>query len=139
MADIQFYVLHDGNRERAACRLAEKAVAQGHQVHIRTQDAQATVALNSLLWVFRDQAFLPHSVGASENPLVHVSLHENWLPEERDMLINLSDGLPEEFESFAHVAEMVGPDDESKARGRERFREYKERGIEPTHEVVKSS
>ncbi len=139
MAGVHFYILKGGNRERAACQLAERAVAQGHQVHIRTADAQATEALDALLWVFRDQAFLPHSVGASDTPHTPVSIHEQWLPDDRDLLINLAVDVLEDFSSFAKVAEVVGPDDQSKSQGRKRFRAYKEHGVEPQHEVLKTS
>ena len=136
MAGVHFYILNGGNRERTACHLAEKAVAQGHQVHIRTANAKATEALNELLWVFRDQAFLPHSVGASNAPHTPVSIHEQWLPDDRDLLINLAEDFPEEFASFTKITELVGPDDQSKSQGRQRFRAYKEKGIEPKHQQI---
>ena len=105
-------------------------------MHLRVADAAAARELDTRLWTFRTQSFLPHSVGANDSPHVRVTLHEEWLPEERDVLINLSDGLPPEFESFARVIEIVGPEPEARSDGRARFRAYRERGAEPaTHTV----
>ena len=133
---VSFYVLARGARPQFACRLAEKAAGQGRRVHLRVTDPEAARELDTRLWTFRTQSFLPHSVGASDSPYVRVTLHEEWLPEERDVLINLAGDLPPEFESFARVIEIVGPEPEARSEGRARFRAYRDRGAEPaTHAV----
>ena len=134
---VSFYVLARGARQQFACRLAEKAAGQGRRVHLRVADPEAARELDTRLWTFRTQSFLPHSVGASDSPHVRVTLHEEWLPEERDVLINLADAPPPEFESFARVIEIVGPEPEARDEGRARFRAYRERGADPaTHKVA---
>ena len=138
MENVHFYVIKRGHRERIVCQIAEKAVAQGHHVHVRVPDMQAAESLNTQMWTFRDQSFLAHSLGESPSPHVRVTIHDAWLPQERDVLINLADDMPEEYESFNRVAEVVGPDDVTKNHGRARFRQYRELGFEPElHEIVK--
>ncbi len=136
MQTVRFYVLRRDRRERFACRIAEKAVAQGRRVHIRVRDEQAAQDMDTQLWIYHDQSFLPHSIGGNPSPHVKVTIHAEWLPEQRDVLINLGEGLPQELESFAQVVEVVGPDDATKALGRERFRQYRDRGLEPDHEIM---
>ena len=138
MEGVRFYVIKSGHRERVACQIAEKAVAQGHLVHVRVPDRQAAESLNAQMWTFRDQSFLAHSLGESPSPHVRVTIHDTWLPQERDVLINLADDMPEGYASFSRVAEVVGPDDDSKSHGRARFREYREHGVEPDlHEITR--
>ena len=138
MQNVHFYVIKSGHRERIVCQITEKAVAQGHRVHIRVADMEAANSLDTQMWTFRDQSFLPHSVGQSPSPHVRVTIHDEWLPQERDVLINLAQDIAEEYESFARIAEVVGPDDETKSHGRARVRQYREHGLQPEfHEIVK--
>ena len=138
MENILFYVINHGHRERIVCQIAEKAVAQGHRVHIRVPDMEAAQSIDTQLWTFRDQSFLPHCVGESPSPLVRITIHDEWMPEERDVLINLAEDIADGYETFERVAEVVGPDDDSKSQGRARFRQYLEQGLEPQlHEIEK--
>ncbi len=138
MENVHFYVIKSGHRDRIACQIVEKAVAQGHRVHVRVADRQAAETMDTQMWTFRDQSFLAHSLGESPSPHIRVTIHDEWLPQERDVLVNLADDLPEDYESFQRVAEIVGPDDASKTHGRARFRQYRELGFEPElHEIAK--
>lgn len=138
MENILFYVINRGHRDRIVCQIAEKAVQQGHRVHIRVPDLQAAQSLDTQLWTFRDQSFLPHCIGESPSPHVRVTIHDAWMPTERDVLINLAEDIADDYATFTRVAEVVGPDDDSKRQGRARFRQYREQGLEPQlHEIDK--
>ena len=50
------------------------------------------------------------------------------LGETDDVLINLGDDLPDGFERFSLVIEVVGPSDPERQAARGRFRRYKEQG-----------
>jgi DNA polymerase-3 subunit chi len=57
-------------------------------------------------------------------------------PADGDLVVNLASGTPPDLASWARVAEVVDSDAGRRQRGRERFRAYRERGIEPaTHEM----
>src|SRR5687768_13867816 len=65
MARVDFYVLaEEGSdvRYRFACRLAEKAVDQGHRVYLQTTSLAEAQRLDELLWTFSDRSFLAHEL-----------------------------------------------------------------------------
>ena len=134
MSQVDFYVLNasgETNRQRFACRLAEKAYRLNNRVHIKVADQQSAVLIDELLWTFRDGSFVPHeilreSAGKSEAP---VTIGSDALPAtDCDLLINLSNSVPESSAAFARVAEIVTSDDESKSRSRKHFVEYRNGG-----------
>jgi len=134
MSQVDFYVLNasgEMNRQHFACRLAEKAYRLNNTVHIKVADQRSATKIDELLWTFRDGSFVPHeilqdSAGKSEAP---VTISSDALPAtDCDLLINLSDSIPESSAAFARVAEIVTSDDESKKRSRQHFVEYRNEG-----------
>ena len=133
MTKVDFYLLPAGgdSTELFACRLAEKAYRLGHKVYLLTPDPPAARELDELLWTFSQGSFVPHAVidGAAladDHPVLIG--HEEPPPNLSEVLVNLAAEVPPWFGRFARVAELVGPDDAAKARGRERYRFYRERG-----------
>jgi DNA polymerase-3 subunit chi len=139
MTRVTFYLLaaaEDRARQRFACRLARKAHGTGQRVHIHTPDAEATRELDRLLWTFEDTAFLPHGTDVHD-PDSAITLHETAVPGDRcDVLINLAAEVPEYFGRFERIADLVGGDEASRARGRERYRFFKERGYPLEHHAI---
>ena len=141
MPRVDFYVLPD-HREKGrallACRLADKAYSLGHTVYLlAASDAQAAT-LDDLLWTYRQDSFIPHEryprVGEESSPVLVGAV----LPADvnAQVLINVTDALPEGFERFERVVELVDPHPEVLAKSRERFRQYRERGCAPeTHKL----
>jgi DNA polymerase-3 subunit chi len=141
---VDFYILEPASRDNRltlACRLAEKAVGQEHEVLINTQSEDEGRRLNDLLWTFSQGSFLPHRLLADDSapdegePVAIGTGQEP--PEGRwDLLINLAAEVPQFFGRFTRVAELVDADEENKSAGRERFRYYRDRGYElRTHNV----
>lgn len=136
---IDFYVLPDrkeNGRVLLACRLADKAYGLGHTVYLYAgSDAQAA-ALDDLLWTFRQDSFVPHerypSMEEASSPvLVGVAVPATVSAQ---VLINCTDRLPEGFERFERVVELVDQQPEALAKSRERFRQYRDQGHVPeTH------
>ena len=144
MTRVDFYILEQASRDNRltlACRLAEKAVSQDHEVLINTQSEDEGQRLNELLWTFSQGSFLPHRLLADTaapdegEPVAIGTGHEP--PDGRwDLLINLATDVPQFFSRFTRVAELVDADEENKSAGRERFRYYRDRGYElRTHNV----
>ncbi|HYJ41760.1 MAG TPA: DNA polymerase III subunit chi, partial [Steroidobacteraceae bacterium] len=53
-----------------------------------------------------------------------------------DVLLNLGNTVPDRFEKFARVAEFLDSRPEVRTAGRERFKAYRSKSIEPqTHNV----
>ena len=132
MTRVDFYILpDDSNRglELFACRLAEKAHSQGLKIYINTQSEQQTESLNSLLWTYKQDSFLPHEIAVKgSNAEAPIMLGYGIEPEQSfGLLINLDHEVPLYFSQFERLAELVNQNEQVKQKGRERFRFYKDR------------
>ncbi len=142
MSRVDFYILAatgEPSRHKFACRLAEKAYRLKHTVHIHTANRQQAEVLDELLWTFRDGSFVPHEVlimpGRRISAPVTIGFEETGIGEQ-DLLINLTDEVPEMAASFPRVAELVTSDEQSRQLSRERFAHYRELGAElETHNI----
>ncbi len=142
MTRVDFYLLNDrksGNREQFSCRLAEKAFRLGHRIFLHTDQTDTARRLDEMLWTFRDISFVPHALAenSGDSERAPVLLGSGQEPEgEFDLLINLDHEVPVFFSRFERVAELVGPDEDSRAKARERYRFYRDRGYPmETHEL----
>jgi len=147
---VDFYVLpgsDDAARLRFACRLAEKAWLQRHRVRVQFDPGGDLEAFDQILWTFSDRSFVPHRrAGAADEapdpapPPVVIADTDDADRADGDLVINLAASLPSAFEGWSRVAEVVDADAGRRQRGRERFRAYRERGIEPaTHDMRNES
>ena len=138
---IDFYVLPDqkeNGRALLACRLADKAYGLGHTVYVFTASEARAAALDDLLWTFRQDSFVPHEryplMGEEGSPVLVGTAAPATV--EAQVLINLADALPEGFERYERVVELVDQHPEVLAQSRERFRQYREQGCAPeTHKL----
>lgn len=138
---VDFYVSAESGepaRMRLACRIAEKAYLARQTVVVSCDDADALRRFDELLWTFGDGSFVPHDTvtagAACEAP---VALTTGPMPEgHTDVLVNLCTTVPASFDRFARVAEFLDARPEVRAAGRDRFKIYRSRSIEPqTHNV----
>lgn len=133
MTRIDFYILeqqHAEARQRFACRLAEKAWRQGNKVYIHTESAEQSQRLDELLWTFSADSFVPHSLdndAAADTVPVHIG-HGDEPRHHDEVLINLAPEVPLFFSRFKRVAELVDQHEETRNKGRQRFRFYRDRG-----------
>lgn len=145
MPRVDFYVLagQAPSRHHFACRLAEKAYKLDHTVHIHTADRQQAELLDDLLWTFRDGSFVPHELtgvtGSLSAAPVTIGFDQAGTGG-RDLLINLTDEVPDFAGTFPRVAELVTSDDQSRRMSRKRFLHYRELGAElQTHNIQQGS
>jgi DNA polymerase-3 subunit chi len=138
---VDFYVI-SGSDDRArlelACRIAEKACLQDHRVFVRAPDPDLARAVDDLLWTFNDRSFVPHdlvdSAGSGDTPVLIGA--EAPAGGRYDLLLNLGPDVSPSCAQFTRVAEIIDGDAERRRLGRERFRQYRERGIAPeTHNL----
>jgi DNA polymerase-3 subunit chi len=141
MPKIDFYLLEETrevDRDRFACRLIEKVYKQNRRIFIYVSNEQAANALDELLWTYRDDSFLPHHIqGEGPNPPPPIQIGFNTPPAgERDILLNLSNSVPEFFTRFSRVLEIVPNDPTAKEILRKLYREYRAKGFEiTTHQL----
>ncbi len=131
MTEVAF---HFGAPDKVAytCRLLRKAVGAGSKVLV-TADEADLARLDADLWAVSPADFLSHAmVGDSAfvqelsqvvlaAPTVHTQVG-------RSVLVNLAGTLPQGFEQFARVIEVVGADESDRSMARTRWKRYTELG-----------
>jgi DNA polymerase III subunit chi len=139
---VDFYVLKSAaarQRWTFACRLTEKAYLKDLKIVVVSDTLADAQALDELLWTFNERSFIPHKVCLDEQSVdpetaVHLTV-ERALPA-ADLLVNLSQRLPPQFQRYARIAEVIDADQERKRQGRERFKAYRDLKLPlETHQI----
>lgn len=125
-----------------SCRLIRKARAANCQILVLSEDQQQAEQLDHALWCFSPSDFLPHvMLGdplSTVTPILITTDLNAELPH-HDLLINLSHRLPENFSQFSRVIEVVSQQEDDANTARQRFRQYQQQGIKPSHIVANAS
>jgi DNA polymerase III subunit chi len=142
MSKIDFYLIPETTKDgkfRFACRIAEKAYLQEHQIYIHTENEAATTLLDGLLWTFRDISFVPHNTAGEEiNAPIQIGFNDKPTTVHNDILLNLDINVPAFFPEFKRIIEIVPNDKELQNQARKRYKFYKDQGIEvQTHDLKK--
>ncbi len=141
MTQIDFYT-HVDDKFATACRLAAKAMQQRLRVLLFCPDRDAATRIDRLLWTTPATGFVPHCFPddpkAAVTPVIIDTDGANPLHDE--VLVNLRDDWPQCFSRFRRLVEIVSTDEADRARGRERFKFYRDRGYEiRTHDLSKAA
>lgn len=135
---IDFYVLQSPSPEARlhfAIRLTEKAWQQNCSVVLLVPDTATAELLDSELWQFKPESFIPHSQVDGDAPVV-ITANPDLLPL-RDLLINLGPTLPGEVERFQRLAEVVIQTPDVLEPTRQRYSRYKDMGYSVnTHKLA---
>lgn len=67
MSEVLFYHLQHQPLEKVLPGLLEKCLERDWRVVVQSGDRDALVALNDLLWAYRDEGFLPHGLAGSDD------------------------------------------------------------------------
>lgn len=138
---VDFYILDTAEPARRlsfACRLTEKAYGLSNRVYAHMATSADATRLDEMLWTFRQGSFVPHQLltdaGKQRAP---VSIGTGDTCEVKgDLLINLTDTMLKFAAGFTRVAEIICSDEPSRKAGRERFKRYRDMGLEPeTHRI----
>jgi DNA polymerase-3 subunit chi len=138
---VDFYILPATDvraRLQFTCRLTEKAYGLRHRIHAHAASSGQARELDELMWTFRQDSFLPHSLtsATADDPAPITIGYDEKTTADGDLLINLADEIPTFIDRFTRIAEIVDGTPESKRLGRERFGFYRDNGFEPnTHNV----
>jgi DNA polymerase-3 subunit chi len=130
---VDFYVLKSAaakQRWAFACRLTEKAYLRDLSIVIVNDTLADAQALDDLLWTFNERSFIPHKVCVDEHSMdpaakVHLAVLPTVLPA-ADLLVNLTARLPEHWELYPRIAEIIDADEDRRRLGRERFKTYRD-------------
>lgn len=139
MPKATFYT-HVAHPTVFACRLAVRATRDGGRLLLWSDSTETLTQLDRELWQFEAESFLAHEIWPlhenmpSETPILLACGHElPSLPPDITVL-NLSPDFWTQAPILPNrVLEIVGPDLESLADARERFKAYRQHGFEIEH------
>ena len=130
MTEVAFY-FNAPDKLGYACRLLRKAVGTGARVMV-TGESATLRELDVALWTFAALEFLPHCYGEvtpaalAASPVV-LAESVRSAPHQQ-VLVNLGAGVPEGFERFERLIEVVTGAEEDRLDGRRRWKHYADRG-----------
>ena len=136
---IDFYVLKSAAAKQRwifACRLAEKAYLRDLRVVLVNDTLGDAQTLDELLWTFNDRSFVPHGIYLEEDGKTDpsaktdpVQLNVGAAIGCADLLVNLSERLPANWQRYSRVAEIIDAEVGRRVQGRERFKVYRDQNI----------
>jgi DNA polymerase III subunit chi len=116
----------------AACALISGAWAKRKAMLVYAPDQPVADSVDRLLWTRDQLSFIPHcradSPLAAETPILIADRLEQVAQTER--LMNLSNEIPNAYQRFQSLIEVVGQEEEERQAARERVRFYKEQGCD---------
>ncbi|WP_394199829.1 DNA polymerase III subunit chi [Shewanella waksmanii] len=118
---------------RLACELSQQAYSQQQLIYIHCQDQQQAYEIDELLWQFEPNAFVPHNLkgeGPTGGAPVEIGFDKLGPNKNRHVLVNLADQAPQFAVNFGHIIDFVANDDAKKAIARDRYRQYRDLGIQ---------
>jgi DNA polymerase-3 subunit chi len=130
MAKVSFYLFEKSNERQveSACRLCRKLLKKSGRIWLYCDNAALQQQLDEQLWSFDASSFIPHGID-QEQASVCISAR---LPEQADWIVfNFNNQALEQINKFVHIIEIIENNAAAKQRGREKFKQYRQFGIEP--------
>ena len=113
------------------CRLLRKAVSSGSKIVVLGQ-LDVLQQLDTDLWTFSAVDFVPHCHLSSDPGVVAATpvilTPSTQKTPHQEVLINLDQVIPENFEQFERVIEVVGLEDQDRQLARGRWKHYAAQG-----------
>lgn len=138
MTRVDFYILAAQQVEQQwqfCARLIDKAVRNGNQILVQLDNEQEAKAFDDYLWTFRPNAFIPHTL-LSDEKAKECAVNIGWggdCGHQHDVLINLSQDLPEFHARFQRLIEVVIQQDQTLNYTRRHYKYLQERGYPIQH------
>ena len=124
-----------------ACRLLRKATGAGSRVVV-TGEPELLRSLDTELWTFSPLDFIAHCHQGEAEPAMLAASPVVLAPVPRgtphqEVLVNLGGPVPEGFERFERLIELVSVDEPDRLAARTRWKHYADRGYAiQRHEVT---
>lgn len=129
MTQVTFYLMQNEQRQAdLACRLCRKiALTEKIPLLVKFSRQDQMEQFDALLWQFEAASFVPHDVDDIHSPIC-LSLQ---VPEQfSGCCINLGEDAVS-MAKLDRVIEVIENNEAAKQLGRERFKTYRDMGIEP--------
>ena len=137
MTEVLFYHLQDMTLETVLPPLLEKSLERGWRVVVQSTSEERADALDTHLWTYRDDSFLPHATwragDASDQPIVLMAEPGNPNDAKIRFLVD-SAALPEDSSAYERLVLVFNGDDgDALTAARSAWTECKSRGFEVTY------
>jgi len=139
MTETLFYHLERRALEDVLPGLVEKSLQRGWRAAIKTDSSERSDALDTLLWTYDDQSFLPHAQlgdGEPSGQPVLITV-EDGNPNAAQIFFYVGGAVPADWASLSGLARVVlvfdGRNDESLAQARAAWKEAKTAGHDVTY------
>ena len=134
--DVLFHHFHSiGSKNYLlyVCKLVEKGFKQSIQpIYIQTKNQQQAVQLDKLLWTFKQDSFIPHTIvgdSSLDSTPVQIGWNENQFYKAA-AIVNLSEEIPISYLESKKIHEIIDDDEVKKNEARERWKNYKSKGCQ---------
>ena len=126
-----FHSIGSKNYLLYVCKLVEKGFKQKIQpIYIQTKNQQQAIQLDKLLWTFKQDSFIPHTIvgnsGLDSTP-VQIGWNENQF-HTAAAIVNLSEEIPISYLESKKIHEIIDDDEVKRNKARERWKNYKSEG-----------
>ncbi len=135
MSRVDFYHLQSKKLEDVLPKLLEKAYGVGKKAVVRVGNSERVEFLNSMLWTYDEQSFLPHGSkkdGAADMQPIWLTA-DNDVPNKAEFLF-LVDGASAELEEISNFERVFnifdGNLNEALEKARAFWKELKNQGVE---------
>ena len=139
MTETLFYHLERRSLEEILPGLVEKSLSRGWRAAIKTDSSERSDALDTLLWIYDDQSFLPHAQQGDGEPAdqpVLISVEEGN-PNSANIVFYVGGAMPSDWAVLSDLARVVllfdGRDGDALAGARVAWKEAKAAGHDVTY------
>jgi DNA polymerase-3 subunit chi len=137
MTEVLFYHLQNMSLESVLPPLLEKSLERGWRVVVQSTSLERTEALDTHLWTYSDDSFLPHAswrVGDAQDQPIILSIEEANPNRANVRFLIDNAALPADCDDYERVVLVFNGDDaEALAAAREKWTTCKARGFEVTY------
>ena len=137
MTEVMFYHLQGRSIEQVLPPLLEKSLARGWRVVVQSASEERADALDTHLWTYREDSFLPHATwrvaDAAHQPILLTAGEGNANGAKVRFLVDNA-VLPQDCDSYERMVLLFnGEDEEAVALAREAWKDCKARGFDVTY------
>lgn len=132
--DVLFYVLSSDSPEarmQFLGKLLNKIWSEKRKCDVRFVDLNEAQRMDTQLWNYRPSSFIPHAL-ANEFKAPIQFYDSNISATCDDVLINMHPDFYDNFTGYQRTIEVLDQSQHLIEKGRERWRQYKQLGFEPT-------
>ena len=134
--EIYFYHLESRSLEQVLPTLLERSLERGWRAAIQASSNERVEALNTLLWTYREDSFLPHGAagdGSPEAQPVFLTCEADN-PNGADVRFLVDGAALEDLAGYTRVVHLFdGRDEAAVAQAREAWRAAKDQGLEVSY------